>query len=198
MLRPNLLLAGLLLAGLSSAQTRELSPAQEDSLDALHELRWKQHKAGLTYTDTTYNFQFRIPHWMEEGNERGAIGWIGVMPPYDGYATIGVEVYYKEDHASFDAFKKLMAEDVTVGQPVPWYYHDTCTSKKDLGRYKDFGPTCEVRYGRKYLQRSQYVLAETPTAYLRIEYEATEDTYEMNLPRFHEFMSGFKTTDFKR
>ncbi|MNY73579.1 hypothetical protein D3C86_2123990 [compost metagenome] len=65
--------------------------------------------------------------------------------------------------------------------------------KKDLGKYKNIGNAYKVYLMRgKLMYHCQYVLLETKTAYLWIDFTSTQETFDKNIDKFEEFMKGFK------
>jgi len=47
-------------------------------------------------------------------------------------------------------------------------------------------------FWRNHIYTCKYVLAETKTAFLWIDFTATPTTYEVNLPKFDEFLKGLQ------
>jgi hypothetical protein len=69
--------------------------------------------------------------------------------------------------------------------------------KKELGKYNDIGDSYKVYLMRdNLLYHCEYVLVETKSAFLWIDYTSTQETFDKNFAKFLEFMSGFKVTNF--
>lgn len=122
------------------------------------------------------------------------------MPAVEGIENaIVIKSFDKKDYKSLKDFNKYIVEDLVFGQSPPWSNSHKFMGKKDLGIYKNIGDAYKVYLMRgKQMYHCEYVLLETNTAYLWIDFTSTEETFDKNFDKFEEFMNGFKVTNFKR
>ena len=188
---------------LSFGQTFNSAKIKKDTFENYDELRKKQNKAGvdtITYLDSTFNYQVVIPNWLHlmETNSVNILG--GTLPAVDGIENaIVIKSFGKKDYKSLKDFKKYIIEDVVFGQSPPWSNSHKSMGKKDLGKYKDIGGAYKAYWKiDRLIYHCQYVLLETETAYLWIDFTSTPETFEKNIVKFEEFLNGFNVTNFKR
>jgi hypothetical protein len=165
------------------------------------ELRDKQREAGidiLTYLDSTFNFQVQVPNWLNLKETGTAFAWGGTLPAVEGIENaILIKVFGKNDYKSIVEFRKYIVDDLVFGQTSPWSNSHKFMGKKELGKYKNIGDAYKVYLMQgKLMYHCEYILVETKTAYLWIDFTSTQETFDKNIDKFHEFMSGFKTTNF--
>lgn len=189
--------------GLTFGQTSDSTKVKKDSFNNYDELREKQQKTQvetLTHVDSTFNFQVTVPNWLHLIETGSIYNWGGTLPAVDGIANaIVIKSFDKKDFKSFMDFKKYIVEDLVFGQSTPWSNSNKFMGKKNLGKYKNIGDTYKVYLMRGNLMyHCQYVLLETETAYLWIDYTSTQETFDKNIAKFEEFMNGFKVTNFRR
>ena len=188
--------------GLTFGQTADSIKVKKDTFDNYDELRDKQYKAGiktLTYVDSTFNFQIVVPNWLRLV-ETGSVNiWGGTLPAVEGIENaIAIKSFDKKDYKSLNDFKKYIIEDNVFGQSPPWSNSHIFMGKKNLGKYKDIGDAYKVYLMReKLMYHCEYVLLETATAYLWIDFTSTQETFDKNIDKFDEFMNGFKVTNLK-
>jgi hypothetical protein len=151
----------------------------------------------LFYIDSVFNFQVRIPKWLtlKETNSRSL--WGGVLPEIDGIENaILIKSFYKSEFSSFEAFKEIYLTGNKFGKPAKF-------SKEHLwyGQH----PPIEIDKGvrqkvflawKNKIYYNEFVLIETKSAYLWIQFTSTQGTYDQNISKFNEFMDSFKTTSF--
>lgn len=188
--------------GLTIGQTSDSNKVKNDSFSNYDELRDKQYKAEveiLTYVDSTFNFQVIVPNWLHLF-EGGIYAWGGTLPPVEGIENaIVIKSFDKKVYKSLKAFKKYIVEDFVFGQSAIWNNSHKFMGKKDLGKYKNIGDAYKVYWmSGKLMYHCKYILLETKTAYLWIDFTSTQETFDKNIDKFDEFMNGFKVTNFKR
>jgi hypothetical protein len=189
--------------GLTFGQTSDSTKVKKDTFNNYDELREKQQKAEvetLTYVDSTFNFQVTVPNWLHLIEAGSAYIWGGTLLAVDGIENaIAIKSFDKKDYKSLKDFKKYIVEDLVFGQTPPWSNSHKFMGKKDLGKYKNIGDAYKVYLMRgKLIYHCEYILLETKTGYLWIDYTSTQETFDKNIDKFEEFMNGFKVTNFKR
>ena len=189
--------------GLSFGQTTDSTEIKNDTFDTYEELRDKQHKAGigtLTYIDSTFNFQVEVPDWLHLLETGSVYIWGGTLPAINGIENaIAIKSFDKKKFNSFNKFKKFVVEDLVLGQLPTWSSSHKFMGRKDLGKHKNIGNEYTVYWMRGGLMyHCKYILLETKTAFLWIDYTATPETFDKNINKFEEFMDGFEVTNFKK
>jgi len=185
----------------SYCQSADTSKVRRGTYYTYDEVREKQNKDGvekLTYLDSTFNFQIEIPNWLNLKETGTVYAFGGTLPAIDGIENaIIIKVFDKVEFPTFLDFKKFIVEDVVFGQSPKWSTSHKFMGKKDLGKYNHIGDSYKVYLMRgSLLYHCEYVLIETKSAYLWIDYTSTQGTFDKNFAKFEEFMSGFKVTNF--
>ncbi len=183
--------------GLTFGQTSDSTKVKKDSFNNYDELRDKQQKAeieALTYLDSTFNFQVAVPNWLHLIETGSNYFWGGTLPAVEGIENaIVIKSFDKKDYQSLIDFKKYVVEGLVFGQSPTWSNSHKFMGKKDLGQYKNIGDAYKVYLMRgKLMYHCEYVLLETKTAYLWIDFTSTQETFEKNIGKFEEFLNGFK------
>lgn len=191
----------ILSSGLCFSQTTDTSKIKRGTFSSYDELRKKQAKdkiEKLTYLDSTFNYQVEIPDWLNVRETGTAYAFGGTLPAIDGCENaILVKAFDKAKYPTLLDFKKFIIEGVVFGQSPQWSDTHKFMGKKDLGKYNNIGDSYKVYMMRGNLMyHCEYVLVETKTAYLWIDYTSTKETFDKNFPKFEEFMKGFKVTNF--
>lgn len=147
------------------------------------------------HIDSTLGYQVVIPDWLEL-NENPLNGfWGGGFPAVGGVSNA---LYIKGfDKSKFDSFEKFVEVYITgnkfgkttlYSKNHKWYGYNP----RDLKKVNN-GITCRVfTFFQNNIYHHQFVLLESKTSYIWIQFTATPDTYDVNLPRFNEFMEGLK------
>jgi len=148
----------------------------------------------LKYIDKTFNYEIAIPNWLtllETGNPEL---WGGTLPAiHDIENAILITGFHKKEFKSFKDFKNKIIEKNVFGQPTQMSANHIFMGKKILDEIPDIGPAyLQYQMWNNHLYDCQFVLTETKTAYIWINFTATRETYGDNLEKFNEFMEGFK------
>lgn len=162
---------------------------QEDLEQKKAELGIKQ----LTYVDSTFNFKVTIPEWYNVIETDTPYILAGTLPAVEGIENAIAIKPYKKSENSFEEFEEYVVKHMIFGGPVRWSETHLSMGKNELDEYKEIGKSYKVYLMRyKLLYHCQYVLVETKTAFLWIDYTATQETFDKNKDKFDEFMSGFE------
>jgi hypothetical protein len=186
---------------LSYCQTNDSTKIVRDTYRNYDELRDKQKEAEietLTYLDSTFNFQVQIPNWLHLRETGIVSAWGGTLPAVEGIENaILIKSFDKNEFKTIVEFRKYIVEDLIFGQTPLWSNTHKFMGKKELGKYKNIGESYKVYLMQgKVMYHCEYILVETKTAYLWIDFTSTQETFDKNIDKFNEFMSGFKTTNF--
>lgn len=178
-------------------QTTDTSKVKRGTFDTYDELRKKQSKDSvekLTYLNSTFNYKVEIPDWLNLKETGTVYAFGGTLPAVDGIENaILIKVFDKAKFSTLADFKKFIVEDLVFGQSPKWSASHKFMGKKDIGKYNDIGDSYKVYLMRgNLLYHCEYVLTETRSAYLWIDYTSTQETFDKNFEKFEEFMRGFK------
>jgi len=201
MTRIILTLFAFLTTGLTFSQSNDSTKFKKDSFDNYQELREKQKAADidkLTYLDSTFNFQVQVPNWLNLRETGTTYAWGGTLPAVESIENaILIKIFDKSDYKSLTDFKKYIIGELVFGQSPNWSNSHKFMGKKDLGKYKNIGDAYKIYLLQgKIMYHCEYILLETKTAYLWIDFTSTPTTFDINIGKFEEFMSSFTVTDF--
>ncbi len=146
------------------------------------------------YIDSTFKYEVCIPKWLtlrETGNPEL---WGGTLPAIDGIENaILITGSHKKEFKSFQDFKNKAIEKNVFGQPTQMSSNHIFMGRKVLDEIPGIGPAyIQYHLWNNRLYDCQFVLTETETAYIWINFTATRETYDKNLEKFKNFLKGFK------
>ena len=145
----------------------------------------------LQYIDSTFSYRVTVPDWLTlmETNDPTLFG--GIFPEVDGVENaILIKGFSKSKFKSFAEFKDIYLTGNKFGQPVKWGSEQTWFGQNDLINITDgVKQKVFIRWG-KLIYHNQFVLLESETAFLWIQFTASPETYVQNIGKFDEFISG--------
>lgn len=166
------------------------------------DLRRKQAETGidsLFYVDSTYNYMVKVPDWLTLRGASTTRVWGGTLPANaEGKEdAIAIKIFDKDSN-SYEDFRKYIVEAWSVGQVPQWSASGTHAflGKEESDLFQDIGHAYKVYLYTNYeIRHCLYVLVETKTAYLWIDFMSHKETFNANIDKFKEFMRSFRTTD---
>ncbi len=160
----------------------------------LQQQRKDEKITSMYMVDTVLGFKANIPAWfkLRETGSDWAFG--GMLPAVDGIENvIMIKAFPKKDYADTAAFKDFVIGSCKLGTHPKWGADHVCYGIKEMDPVPGVGKSYKAwDFWQQHLYTCIYVLAETKKAYLWIDFVATHTTYDINLPKFDEFLSGFK------
>jgi hypothetical protein len=189
-----------LIVNMTFGQVSDSVKIKREGFDNYTELRNKQKKAGidtLFYIDSTFKFQVIVPNWLNLMETGTKYAWGGKLPKTNGIENaILVKSFEKDKFKSLKEFKNYIIEDVKFGNTPKWSSKHKSMGKKDLEPFNQIGSTYKVYWMLGTLiYHCKYVLVETKTAYLWIDFTATNETFDINISKFEVFLKGFKIVE---
>jgi hypothetical protein len=168
------------------------------SYEELLKMRDHDHVGKLHYVDSMYNFDVEIPSWLNLRETGNRMMFGGTLPAVDGIENaISIKIFDKGKFADLTAFKDYVIGDWSFGKHPKWSDEFVCYGLKDLGMLGNAGEAYRAsHYWSNHIYTCTYVLVETKTAFLWIDFTATPTTYDVNEQKFEEFLKGFSTTSF--
>lgn len=188
-------LIGILLFAtcLSYSQVSPSDSVKHINLPAyLIELRQITGEDSIVHTDNSYGFTITIPKWWR----------IRETPPYLFGGTFPA-VNSIENALIFKCFKKDKFKDkedlenwviksYSLGQTPDWSNQHKMLLRKELPDFKELGSSYKVQLLNGGLMYDCcYILTETSSAYIWIDFTATSTTYPKNFDKFKEIVSLF-------
>lgn len=141
-----------------------------------------------------YGYSVEVPEWLDILTNDG-ISFGGKLPEIKGIANaILITGFNKNEFKNFKDFQRIYITGNIFGQPAlfneshTWYGRN----ERDFKKIKNgVSSRVFIRY-KGLIYHHQFVLIETKKAYLLINFCATPETYDENLPKFDEFLSGLR------
>jgi hypothetical protein len=149
---------------------------------------------SMYMVDTALGFKAVIPAWLKIRETGSDMSFGGMLPAVDGTVNvIIIKAFPKKGYADMAAFKDFVIGSWTFGTHPKWSAEHSCYGIKDMGDVPGIGKAYRAsNFWNNRIYTCKYVLAESKTAFLWIDFTATPTTYEVNLPKFDEFLKGFQ------
>jgi len=151
----------------------------------------------VVYVDSANTFKVTVPKWLKlkETNSLNFFG--GTLPPINTIENaIAINSIKKNEYPTLTDFKKFIIEDSSYikGATPKWandrFFLDIQKDTVLFNKYSSYKVTVN-RKGNVFV--SNFILIETKTAYLWVQFTATEDTYPVNVLKFKDFMKELET-----
>lgn len=188
-----ILLFALLTVRSQSADTSKIKKGIFTTYDELKEQMVRSNTDSLFYLDSTFSYTVKVPQWLDLKETGSATMFGGTLPSEKGIENaILVTGFSKKAFVSFEEFKEIYLTGNKFGQPTKyssqhiWYGQNELISIENGVKQKVF----LLWQGKIYYH--MFVLLQTKSAYLFIQFTATPETYDINISKFEDFMSGFK------
>jgi len=155
----------------------------------------KDHKIASMYmVDSLLGFKAIIPAWLKLRETGSNMQLGGTLPVVDGIENaIMIKAFPKKDYSDIAAFKDFVIGTWKFGTHPKWSTEVVCYGIKDMDDVPGIGKSYRAsNFWQNHIYTCKYVLVETKTAFLWIDFTATPATYEVNLPKFDEFLKGFQ------
>jgi hypothetical protein len=149
--------------------------------------------ADSTRVDPVFNYEVKIPGWLHVTETGSPTIFGGTLPAVNGIENaISVQGFPGSQFKSFDEFKFIFLTGNKFGAPAKFDKEQTWYGQNELIEI-DHGVRQKVFiYWQNKIYHNQFVLLRSGTAYILVQFVATPETYDINLPRFEEFLSGLK------
>ena len=183
-----------------SGQFADTAKLKREQFNSYEELRAKQKKAGidtLFYLDSTFGFSARVPGWLDLKETGSADRWGGIIQDAGGFGNaILVTGFPKSAFKSFDEFKTIYLTGNKFGQPTKYSSEHIWYGQNDLINMRNGVKQKVFTFWRNKIYYHMFVLLESTSAYLWIQFTSTPESYDLNISKFNEFMAGFKLTGY--
>lgn len=151
---------------------------------------------SVIYSDTINAYQVKVPDWLDLWETRSLYYFGGTLPPVNKVDNaITIRSYEFGGDKSFAEFKQYIVENPAYvkGQSPEW--SDGKHSIKSVEKLNpiqgfDSYKVAIMHDQKEYLMN--YVLLQTKKSVIWISLISTEETYEINIAKFKEFMKTFE------
>lgn len=147
--------------------------------------------AQKIHVDSLRGYKVKVPEWLNVvwSSER-MFG--GSLPEMDSIENIiSITAYDKSGFRSFDEFKDIYIRKNVFGEPTRYSKEHIWYGSNREAELPNGGLSRRVfTIFKMLIYYNHFVLLETKTAYLWIQFCATPTTYDANMPKFDEFMAG--------
>lgn len=177
-------------------QSSDSAKVKRSGFTTYDQLRKEQKDYGidtLLYVDSTFNYQIRIPDWLSLKETGSPDVFGGTLPAVDGIENaIMVKGFSKKGFKSFEEFKDIYLTGNRFGEKTKYSNEHVWYGQNNLIEI-DHGVKRKVfTIWRNLIYYNMFVLLETKSSYIWIQFGASPDTYDVNISKFDEFMAGFK------
>lgn len=179
------------------AQKKKKTAETKATFSDYQDLKKKTDSLGINelyYIDSTYNYKVIVPKWLKLIETKSDFAWGGTLPAVAKIENaILIKSFQKSKFKSLKEFREYIIEDLSFGQYPPWSKIHQFVGKNELEDFKQIGKSYRVfMRNNNLIYHCCYVLCETKTAYLWIDFTATPETYEKNFGKFKEFIAGLE------
>ncbi|WBX72845.1 hypothetical protein PG913_08455 [Tenacibaculum pacificus] len=150
---------------------------------------------SIIYVDSTFGYKVEIPEWLtlrETGNDK-ILG--GTFPEIERIENaLMIQGFEKSKFKSFEHFKETYITGNVFGKKTLFSENHIWYGKSSQ-EFKEIEKGISWRvftFFQNKIYHNNFVLIETNKAFLWIQFVATPETYELNLPKFTEFVSGIE------
>lgn len=159
----------------------------------LYELEQIGGNDSIVHIDSNYSYQVTIPLWWRiRETQPFMLG--GTFPAIDSIENaLFFKCFKKDRFKDFAAFENWVIKDYSFGQLPKWSSKQTLLLKKELPDFKEIGNAYKVQLlWTSKIYECCYVLTETSSAFIWIDFTATQTTYTKNFEKFKQVLSLFK------
>lgn len=161
----------------------------------LYELEQISGIDNIEHNDSISGYSLVIPLWWKIRESRNNNFFGGTFPAINEIENALIfKAFNKSEYESIKDFENWVIGDYKLGDIPKWSNSHKVLLKKELEEFKEIGKSYKVQlmWGSK-IYHSCYIIVETSNTYLWIDFTATEETYDLNFPKFEDIMKKYKT-----
>jgi hypothetical protein len=149
--------------------------------------------ADSTRIDSVLNYEVKIPGWLHLKETGSPTVFGGTLPVVNGIENaIAVSAFSREQFTSFDDFKYVFLTGNKFGEPTKFDKEQVWYGQNNLMEIEHGVKQKVFIFWQNKIYHNQFVLLQSKTAYLLVKFVATPETYDINISKFNEFLSGIK------
>ena len=184
----------LLLVQLCLSQTQPVKKGDHINMLAyLYELQQVSGHDSIVHIDSAYGYQVTIPIWWRiRETQPFMLG--GTLPAIDSIENaLFIKSFRKDQFKDITDFEKWVIRDYSMGQSPKWSSRQTVLLKKEIPDFKELGNAFKVQLlWQPKMYDCCYILTETSSAYIWIDFTATGTTYAKNFEKLKQVVNSFK------
>ncbi len=139
------------------------------------------------------SYQVTIPLWWRiRETQHFMLG--GTLPAIDSIENaLFIKSFKKDQFKGITDFEKWVIRDYSMGQSPKWSSRQTILLKKEIPDFKELGNAFKVQLlWQPKMYDCCYILTETSSAYIWIDFTATSTTYAKNFEKLKQVVTSFK------
>ena len=154
----------------------------------------KKQETKTTYTNEEFGYCLQIPESLEVVNTYNPYIFALRFPVVAQAANaFMIKVLPKDQFAGFEEMHKSVIESLSREENKQIAGQVYLLDSESMDEFKQTGPTLKVHVldrGKEFV--CCYVFAESPKAYLWIDFVATKESYDINFPIMQSLMQDFE------
>ena len=171
-----------------------VAQSQEENT-SVHKIKLQQAagKDSINYIDTAGGYRLTVPLWWKI-METPASLFGGTFPVVDSVENaLVISSAPKSRFKDFTAFENWVIKSYSIMQNPAWSNTIKVLLKKEIDDFKDLGPAFKVQLlSGKLIYDCCYIMTETKSAYIWINFTATSTTYPKNFDRLKQIVHTFE------
>jgi len=145
------------------------------------------------YCDSLSKYEIEIPNWLTLKETNNVSMWGGLFPAINGIENAFlITSYPKKKYDSFNDFKRIYLAGNVFGKPTLYSSEHIWYGQHKIENIENGVQQRVFIFWKNHIYHDKFVLIETPSSYLWIQFTSTPDTYDKNIAKFEELMKGFK------
>jgi hypothetical protein len=145
------------------------------------------------YCDSLSKYEIDIPDWLTLKETNNDFIWGGKFPSINGIENAFVITSFKKDKfSSFNEFERIYLTGNVFGKPTLYSTEHIWYGQHKLEKIENGVQQRVFIFWKNHIYHDKFVLIETPSSYLWIQFTSTPDTYDKNLPKFEQIMKGLR------
>ncbi|EDP72255.1 hypothetical protein FBALC1_14177 [Flavobacteriales bacterium ALC-1] len=152
----------------------------------------EEENTNIEFVNDNAGFEVEIPSWANLLKSDLSVSLVLTMPDVDNVKNaVNLSWFEKDNYKSFNHFNKELILDKKTGDKLGG---GIFLLKKELDitdNLNGIAYKIQAKYGNS-LYDCQYVTFETKTHFVLIKFVATNQTYDLNVKKFNDFISSIK------
>ena len=161
----------------------------------LYELQQISGEDNIEHSDSISGYSLIIPKWWKIRETPNTSLFGGTFPAIGNIQNALIfKAFDKSNYKTIKDFENWVIGDYKLGDTPKWSGAHKVLLKEELNDFKKIGKSYKVQLmwnGKLY--HCCYVIIETSSSYLWIDFTATQETYKINYPKLKKIMADYKT-----
>ena len=154
----------------------------------------KEQETKITYTSEEFGYRLQVPESLEVVNTHNPYIFALRFPVVAQAANAFlVKALPKDQYAGFEEMQKAVIESLSreINKQIDGQVY--LLDSEPMDEFKETGPALKVHVLDRGIEFvCCYVFAESPKAYLWIDFVATKESYDINFPIMQSLMHDFE------